>query len=125
MGAITAAGAVSGALAAGCVPAPVAGAPDYLGATARLVTDEVIQAEVRYRGAPEAGAAYALCVASLAAGLRGDVWLRHLRTLAQDEAGVRRLDALYTLSPGRPDGVDPVRASEMVADCETNGIPVV
>lgn len=116
---------MAGLVATGCAPAPVPGAPEYLGAEARLVTDEVMQAEVRFRGTPEEGQAYALCVAALAATLRGDLWLRHLRTLTRNEAGTRRLDALYTLSPERPEGIDPVRASDHVAACETNGIPVV
>jgi hypothetical protein len=117
--------AISAGLVAGCAPAPVPGAAEYLGAEARLITDEVMQAEVRFRGTPEEGQAYALCVAALAATLRGDVWLRHLRTLAYNEAGIRRLDALYTLSPEKPEGPEPVRASDQVAACEANGIPVV
>ena len=123
MGAIIA----TGALVAGCgtSPAPDPGAVQYLGAEARLITDEVLQAEVRFRGTPEAGQGYSLCVASLAASLRGDVWLRHLRTVAHNEAGVRRLDTLYSLSQTRPEGVDPIRAVDAVEDCETNGIPVV
>ena len=116
---------ISAGLAAGCAPAPVPGAAEYLGAAARLVTDEVMQAEVRFRGTPAEGERYALCVAALAATLRGDVWLRHLRTVAHNEAGTRRLDALYTLSPNEPDGVDPVRARDAVAACEADGVPVV
>jgi hypothetical protein len=123
MGAIIA----TGALLAGCgaSPAPDGRSPEYLGAEARLVTDDVLQSEVRFRGTAEAGQGYALCVAALAASLRGDVWLRHLRTIAHNEAGVRRLDTLYSLSQTRPEGVDPIRAREAVEDCETNGIPVV
>jgi hypothetical protein len=117
--------AITAGLVAGCAPAPVPGAAAYLGAEARLITDEVMQAEVRFRGSPEEGQAYALCVAALAATLRGDVWLRHLRTVADMEAGIRRLDALYTLSPDEPEGPGPVRAADAVAACETNGIPVV
>jgi len=117
--------AITAGLAAGCAPAPVPGAPEYLGAVARLVTDDVMQAEVRYRGTPEEGQAYALCVAALAATLRGDVWLRHLRTVSHVEAGTRRLDALYSLSPEPPEGVAPVRAANQVADCEADGVPVV
>ncbi|MCU0909706.1 MAG: hypothetical protein MUF73_20325 [Rhodobacteraceae bacterium] len=117
--------AITAGLVAGCAPAPVPGAAEYLGAEARLITDEVMQAEVRFRGTPEEGQAYALCVAALAAGLRGDVWLRHLRTVAYVEAGIRRLDTLYTLSPEEPAGVAPVRAADAVADCDANGVPVV
>lgn len=116
---------IAGGLAVGCVPAPVGGSPEYLGAVARLVTDDVLQSEVRFRGTPDEGRAYGLCVAAMAATLRGDVWLRHLRTIAHDEAGVRRLDTLYSLSQARPEGVEPIRAREAVVDCETNGIPVV
>jgi hypothetical protein len=116
---------ITAGLVAGCARAPVPGAPEYLGAEARLITDEVMQAEVRVRGTPQEGQAYALCVAALAATLRGDVWLRHLRTVSHNEAGIRRHDTLYTLSPSRPEGVDPIRARTALADCETNGIPVV
>jgi hypothetical protein len=117
--------AISAGLVAGCAPAPGPGEAAYLGAEARLITDEVMQARVLFRGTPEEGQAYALCVAALAATLRGDVWLRHLRTLPYVEAGTRGLDALYTLSPGEPEGVDPVRARDAVAACEADGVPVV
>ena len=80
---------------------------------------------MRGAGGPSGVAAYAECVAAQYALIRGFGFARHLRTNVDEEGGLWRGDAFYTVSPGLPDGLKTIDAEVVVETCRERGIPTV
>ena len=122
--------AASNALA-GCEPAEVAEplpfTPVYEGIETRLLDGDLVNFLVQMRGArvPEDVADYAECAAAQYALIRGYGFARHLRTNVEEEGGVWRADAVYTISPALPAGLKTIDAEVTVFNCAENGIPMV
>lgn len=124
--------ALLGALAA-CEPAEgvQAGqgpfAPVYDGIETRLLQDDLVSFQVAMRGARDTRdvSAYAECAAAQYALIRGYGFARHVRTNVQQEGGVWRADAVYTISPSLPRGLKTIDAEVTVEACAENGIPTV
>ncbi|OCX61136.1 hypothetical protein BFP70_16975 [Thioclava sp. SK-1] len=70
-------------------------------------------------------AEYANCAAAQYALIRGYGFARHVRTNVEQEAGIWRADAVYTISPALPRGLRTIDAEVTVADCRDRGIPTV
>lgn len=104
-------------------PAPF----EYLGVETRLLDDDLANFRVEMRGARgrEDVAAYAECAAAQYTLIRGYGFARHVRTNVQEEAGLWHADAVYTVSPALPRGVQTIDAEVVVADCAEQGIPTV
>ncbi|MCU4654598.1 hypothetical protein N8I71_17295 [Roseibacterium sp. SDUM158016] len=117
---------------AACQPAPEPSAvPDravrYGGVETRLLDDEIVNLTVRMTG-PATGddlIAYTRCAAAQYALIRGYGFARHVRTNVYEEGGVRAADAVYTVSPTLPRGLQTIDAEVTVADCAEQGIPTV
>ncbi len=125
-------GLVLGTGLAGCAPAagtsdPADFKPDYLGVETRLLDDDLINIFVEMKGARNSDdiVAYAQCAAAQYTLIQGYGFARHLRTNLDEEAGVWRADAVYTISPVLPRGVRTIDAQAQVESCTTNGIPTV
>lgn len=121
-------------LAAGCALTEAAGhgesvafAPEYLGIETRKMDGELVNFLVAMRGARmrDDVSAYARCAAAQYSLIRGYGFARHLRTNVYREGGIWRGDAVYTVSPGLPDGLRSIDAEVTVADCAEQGIPTV
>ena len=69
--------------------------------------------------------AYARCAAAQYAVIRGYGFARHVRTNVQVEGGARIADAVYTVSPTLPRGLQTIDAEVAVDDCAEQGIPTV
>ncbi|MEO1733030.1 MAG: hypothetical protein AAFR45_05290 [Pseudomonadota bacterium] len=116
---------------AGCAgdrPADVARfSPEYQGVQTSLLDNDLVQFIVEMQGARDADDVekYAECAAAQYALIRGYGFARHLRTNTQEEAGVWRADAVYTISPSLPQGLRTIDAEVVVEDCTENGIPTV
>ncbi len=119
LAALAACGAASGARDAA--------ARDYLGVETALLDGELVQFRVAMTGArgAEDVERYAACAAAQYALIRGFGFARHVRTLAEESAGVWRADAVYTISPALPRGARTIDAEVTVADCALRGIPTV
>lgn len=102
-------------------------APDYLGSQTRLLEDDLVNFLVEMKGARSVAdvADYAECVAAQYALIRGFGFARHLRTNVDEEAGLWRGDAVYTVSPELPDGLRTIDAEVVVETCRERGIPTV
>ncbi|MGZ9810574.1 hypothetical protein ACXN5S_08935 [Pseudoroseicyclus sp. H15] len=116
-------------LAACAAPEP-SGAPqnaEYLGVATRLLDGDLVDFEVAMRGGNGAGDAtrYAECAAAQYALIRGYGFARHVRTLTEEEGGIWRADAVYTISAALPDGLRTIDAEITVAECAQAGIPTV
>ena len=122
---------ISPLLAAGCAMAPggasTAAAPEYRGVETRLLDGDLVQFTVEMTGARDNAdvEAYAECAAAQYALIRGYGFARHLRTNVDEEGGVWRADAVYTISPSLPRGLRKLDAEVVVAHCAENGIPTV
>ena len=124
-----------GALACGgliaCTPseptAEAGFAPDYLGIQTRLLDGDLVSFLVQMRGARDNAdvVAYAECAAAQYALIRGYGFARHLRTTVNEEAGLWRADAVYTISSALPKGVKTIDAEVTVDNCTETGIPTV
>ncbi len=120
-------------MAGGCAPdgdstaEPPASLFTYLGVETRLLDDDLVNFHVEMRGARTRvdAARYAECVAAQYTLIRGYGFARHVRTNVQVEGGVWRADAVYTVSPALPRGVQTIDAEVVVADCAEQGIPTV
>ncbi|MHC0054031.1 hypothetical protein [Actibacterium sp. D379-3] len=118
---------------AGCAPAPggvVAQAdfaPGYLGVETRLLDGDLVNFVVRMQGArgQDDVADYARCAAAQYTLIRGYGFARHVRTNVAQEGGVWQADAVYTISPALPRGVQTIDAEVVVANCADEGIPTV
>ncbi|NDV01682.1 hypothetical protein [Pseudoroseicyclus tamaricis] len=117
--------------AAGCdAPAPAAHAAppaEYLGVATRLLDGDLVDFEVAMRGAggAEAVSRYAECAAAQYTLIRGYGFARHVRTLTEEEGGIWRADAVYTISAALPEGLRTIDAEVTVAQCAQAGIPTV
>lgn len=102
-------------------------APDYQGVETRLLDGDLVQFTVAMTGARDGTDvdAYAECAAAQYALIRGYGFARHLRTNVNQEGGVWRADAVYTISPSLPRGLRKLDAEVVVAHCAENGIPTV
>ena len=100
---------------------------EYLGVETRLLDEDLVNVRVEMRGARgrEDVADYAECAAAQYTLIRGYGFARHVRTNVQEEAGLWRADAVYTVSPALPRGVRTMDAEVVVADCAELGIPTV
>ena len=101
--------------------------PVYEGIETRLLDGDLVSFVVQMRGArgPEDVADYAECAAAQYALIRGYGFARHLRTNVEEEGGLWRADAVYTISPALPAGLKTIDAEVVVFDCAENGIPMV
>ncbi|WP_425354941.1 hypothetical protein [Oceaniglobus trochenteri] len=101
--------------------------PDYLGVQTRLLDGDLVNFLVEARGAlqPTDVERYAECAAAQYALIRGYGFARHVRTNVDEEGGIWRGDAVYTISPALPRGVRTIDAEVVVARCRESGIPTV
>ncbi|GGB96354.1 hypothetical protein GCM10011363_11260 [Marivita lacus] len=102
-------------------------APEYQGVETTLLDGDLVKFDVTMRGARAATDVedYAECAAAQYALIRGYGFARHLRTNVDEEAGLWRGDAVYTISPALPRGVRTIDAEVVTASCVENGIPMV
>ncbi|AMY69476.1 hypothetical protein FALB51S_03147 [Frigidibacter albus] len=101
--------------------------PDYKGVQTRLLSGDLVSFRVAMsgaRGLPDVEA-YAACAAAQYALIRGYGFARHVRTNVDEEGGVWRADAVYTISPALPRGIATIDAEVVVAACSEQGIPTV
>ncbi|MEI4260442.1 hypothetical protein [Roseovarius sp. D0-M9] len=102
-------------------------APEYRGVETDLLDGDLVNFHVSMTGARGSAdvARYAECAAAQYALIRGYGFARHVRTNIEDEGGVWRADAVYTISPALPRGLKTIDAEVVAADCAENGIPMV
>jgi hypothetical protein len=101
--------------------------PSYNGIETRLLEGDLVSFLVEMTGARDNQdvANYAKCAAAQYAVIRGYGFARHLRTNVNEEGGIWRGDAVYTISNALPDGLKTIDAEVVVADCKETGIPTV
>jgi hypothetical protein len=101
--------------------------PQYGGVDTRLLDGDLVNFLVTMRGARDAQDVdrYAACAAAQYALIRGYGFARHLRTNVEEEGGVWRGDAIYTISAALPRGLKTIDAEVVAADCAEQGIPMV
>jgi hypothetical protein len=124
LAALAAAGCVSGGDTGGrAVPAGVS----FGGVETRLLDDDLVNFRVEMTGARDRDdvAAYARCAAAQYALIRGFGFARHVRTNVQEQGGVWVGDAVYTISPALPRGLQTLDAEVVAAACAEQGIPTV
>lgn len=124
--------AITCVLLAGCEPVnptvdQLGLVPDYVGVQTRLLDGDLVNFLVEARGAlqPSDVARYAECAAAQYALIRGYGFARHVRTNVDEEGGLWRGDAVYTISPALPQGVRTIDAEVVVDRCRESGIPTV
>lgn len=102
-------------------------APEYQGVQTTLLDGDLVKFDVAMRGARGASDVedYAECAAAQYALIRGYGFARHLRTNVYEEAGLWRGDAVYTISPALPRGLQTLDAEVVAAACAEQGIPTV
>lgn len=117
------------ALAACDAPAPTAEQliPDYRGVETQLLDGDLVRFQVSMTNALERAnvAAYAECAAAEYTLIRGYGFARHVRTNVDEADGVWTGDAVYTISPGLPQGLRTIDAEVVAANCREKGIPTV
>lgn len=125
------AGVVCLSALAACAAGPPVDSPNraafYDGVETRLLDDDLVNFRVQMTGlATRADVEdYAKCAASQYALIRGYGFARHVRTNVQEEGGVWRGDAVYTISPALPRGLQTLDAEVVAAACAEQGIPTV
>jgi hypothetical protein len=90
--------------------------------------DEDIVTIIVWMSGPATGEdliAYSRCAAAGYAVNRGYGFARHVRTNVDVEGSTRSADAVYTVSPTLPRGLQTIDAEVTVADCAELGIPTV
>ena len=99
----------------------------YEGVGTQLLADDLVNFHVEMGGelVRDDLALYARCAAAQYALIRGYGFARHVRTTVYKEGGLWRGDAVYTISPALPRGLQTLDAEVAVADCAENGIPTV
>lgn len=116
---------------AACQPAQTsqdaAFSPTYEGIRTDLLDGDLVNFNVTMRGArTEADLrAYAECAAAQYTLIRGYGFVRHVRTTTKMQGGKWHADAVYTISPALPRGVNTIDAEVAVANCKELGIPTV
>ncbi len=96
------------------------------GRTEVLVIDaDVVGIYAEMRGAADRAeaAGFARCIAAGYTLSKGYAFARHIRTNVTEEGGVWRTDALYSVTPGLPEGVTRIDAEVVAADCARRGMP--
>lgn len=90
-----------------------------------IIDADVVGIYAEMQGAADRGeaAGYAQCLAVGYAIGKGYGFVRHIRTNIQEEAGIWRADALYSISAGVPDGIARIDAEVTAADCTERSIP--
>lgn len=101
--------------------------PDYRGVETRLLEGDLVNFIVSMEGARDDKDvdSYAQCAAAQYALIRGFGFARHVRTTVQEEGGLWRADAVYTVSPDLPRGLRTIDAEVVVDNCRSQGIPTV
>ncbi|SRR6056297_688154 len=109
------------------VPPPPEPLPRHEGVETRLIDDDIVNLIARMSGPATQGdlIAYSRCAAAQYAVIRGYGFARHVRTNVKVEGSVRVADAVYTVSPTLPRGLQTIDAEVTVADCAELGIPTV
>jgi hypothetical protein len=117
---------------AGCVagegPRPGSMPPaTYDGVDTRLLDDDLVNFRVQMTGVATRDdvADYARCAAAQYALIRGFGFARHVRTNVQEQGGVWVGDAVYTISPALPRGLQTLDAEVVAAACAERRIPTV
>ena len=102
-------------------------APRYKGIETQLLDGDLVRFLVQMDGARDSEdvADYAECAAAQYALIRGYGFARHVRTKVDEEAGLWRADAVYTISPALPRGSSTIDAEVTVLNCAETGIPTV
>ncbi len=93
----------------------------------QLLSDDLVNIVVTMRGAASAEDVdeYARCAAAQYTLIRGFGFARHVRTRVAEEGSLWLADAVYTISPALPQGVQTIDAEVTVEDCMARGIPTV
>ncbi len=99
----------------------------YRGIDTRLLDNDLVSFVVEMNGARDARDVedYAECAAAQYALIRGYGFARHLRTKVEEEGGLWRADAVYTISPALPRGLKTIDAEVVAQACAESGIPMV
>ncbi|KAA9009733.1 hypothetical protein [Histidinibacterium aquaticum] len=107
--------------------APEGPPPVYEGIETRLLDGDLVNFRVAMRNAegPVDLRLYAECAAAQYTLIRGYQYARHLRTNVEEEGGIWLADAVYTISPGLPAGLQTIDAAFTVETCERAGVPTV
>lgn len=102
-------------------------APAYEGVETRRLDDALVSVVVQMQGArgPQDVEDYAECAAAQYTLIRGYGFARHVRTHVQNDDAVWTADAVYTISPALPSGVQKIDAEVVVENCRQQGIPTV
>ena len=100
-------------------------APTYLGAEIEPLGDDLVAFRVSLKGTrdPAVIVDYARCVAAGYVQKQGGGFLRHLRTNTDEEGGIWRADAVYSVSSAMPKGLQTIDGEVTVDDCALRGIP--
>jgi len=109
-------------------PRPGSGPPaSYDGIETRLLDDDLVNFRARMTGVATRGdlVAYTRCAAAQYAVIRGFGFARQVRTNVQVEGSVWVADAVYTISPALPRGLQTLDAEIVLQDCDEQGIPTV
>ncbi len=109
-------------------PRPGSAPPaSYDGVETRLLDDDLVNFRVQMTGVATRDdlEAYARCAAAQYAAIRDFGFARHVRTNVQVEGSVWVADAVYTVSPALPRGLQTLDAEVVIADCDEQGIPTV
>ncbi|MGJ8545115.1 MAG: hypothetical protein ACSHWZ_06695 [Sulfitobacter sp.] len=101
--------------------------PDYKGVETVLLDGDLVQFNVAMTKAQttEDVSDYAECAAAQYALIRGYGFARHVRTNVDQNAGIWRGDAIYTISASLPRGLKTIDAEVTTANCVERGIPTV
>jgi hypothetical protein len=99
----------------------------YDGVETRLLDDDLVNFQVRMTGVATRDDVdnYARCAAARYTLIRGFGFARHVRTNVQEQGGVWIGDAVYTISPALPRGMQTLDAEVVAAACADQGIPTV
>lgn len=114
---------VATAVLAGCSPpGPEATQPDGP-ASVSFLGEELLRIQFDMARHPDPAEARALtdCAAAEAMLLQDLGYARHVRTTMSEEAGISRLDAVYTVSPTEPAGDFVIVAETVAAECRDQG----